>query len=230
MEGEDNEFTKLVNLCKDSGDRFGDVLLDYESLDKNILVCLLNLTMITTSNRKFKEIMTYQKLSEAITVFEEAFALLVLENNFKRWVYIGEKEVNKIMNDDSVHFAAGANEEQVGNESSSVSSSDLDSDDTMPDVLYQKKVKTGINGKETAGKWTNNGMERLNELLSAMTKKRNAIGRDKFEEKLQEIYVEHADNRMKEYNRKRQKEEMEQLNSKGSKKVCVKNVMNLVAL
>ena len=55
MEGEDNEFTKLVNLCKDSGDRFGDVLLDYESLDKNILVCLLNLTMITTSNRKFKE-------------------------------------------------------------------------------------------------------------------------------------------------------------------------------
>ena len=41
------------------------------------------------------EIMTYERFSDAVTIFEEAFAILVLENYFDWWVYLAEKKKRK---------------------------------------------------------------------------------------------------------------------------------------
>lgn len=56
--------------------------MNYEKLDKDVLFCYLNITMINIATMKFKEYIIYEKISEATTIFKEAFAILVLENNF----------------------------------------------------------------------------------------------------------------------------------------------------
>ena len=58
--------------------------MNYESVDKDVLFCYLNMEMKNISTVKFKELMMYEKCSEATTMFEEAFDILVLENNFNR--------------------------------------------------------------------------------------------------------------------------------------------------
>ena len=82
-------------MCKERGKNFGDALLEYDIVDHNILFCYLNIAMTSTATVKFKERMTYEKFSDAVTVFEEAFAVLALENNFDRWVYFAEKKLKE---------------------------------------------------------------------------------------------------------------------------------------
>ena len=82
-------------MCKSKGKEFGEALLDYSSIDQNVLFCYLNIAMTSTATVKFKERMAYEKFSDAVTIFEEAFAVLVLENNFDRWIYLAEKTVKK---------------------------------------------------------------------------------------------------------------------------------------
>ena len=74
-----NSFKKLIDICKNGGKQFGDVLCDYESIDLDVIVCYLNLAMTSCATVKFKDMMTYSKLSDIINMFEEAFAILVLE-------------------------------------------------------------------------------------------------------------------------------------------------------
>ena len=45
------------------------------------MVCYLNLAMTTCATVKFKDKMTYSKLSDIVNMFEDAFAILVLESN-----------------------------------------------------------------------------------------------------------------------------------------------------
>ena len=47
--------------------------------------------MASTATVKYKECIVYEKLSDAITIFEEAFVVLLLENSFEQWVYFAEK-------------------------------------------------------------------------------------------------------------------------------------------
>ena len=94
--------------------------------------------MTSTATVKFKERMAYEKFSDAVTIFEEAFAVLVLENNFDCWIYLAEKTLKK-------------HNETVDNDTES-------SDDDAPPVLYQQKIKTRKDKRETAGKWTEEGM------------------------------------------------------------------------
>ena len=207
-EGKDNDFTKLINLCKYKGRNFVNTLLKYERMDKNILFCYLNIAMTSTATVKFKERMTYEKLSDAATIFEEAFAALVFENNFDRWVYFAKQKLNRVNeketnNDDDSNQSVG---------SLTNSGSDESNDEPIPDVLYQQKIKKSKDKKrEAAGKWTPEGMERLNELITMVQEGRNEAARDEFEEGLQQQYVDYAEENLDVVKNKR-KRELEQRN------------------
>ena len=63
----------MVNYCKVDEPVFGNKLIQYEKLDHDIVFCFLNLSMTSTAMVMFKERMVYKKLSDVITLFEEAF-------------------------------------------------------------------------------------------------------------------------------------------------------------
>ena len=224
-EGKDNDFTKLINLCKYKGRNFVNTLLKYERMDNNILFCYLNIAMTSTATVKFKERMTYEKLSDAATIFEEAFAALVFENNFDRWVYFANQKLNRVneneTNDDDSSQSVGS----IIN-----SGSDESNDEPIPDVLYQQKIKKSKDKKrEAAGKWTPEGMERLNELITMVQEGRNEVARDEFEEGLQQQYVDYAEENL-DMNKNKRKRDLEQMNQRRRKTVVVQNILDLVAL
>ena len=232
IEGKDNSFTQLIDKCKEGGKVFGDYLLDYESTDDGVLFCYLNIAMTSTATVKFKERMAYEKFSEAITIFEEAFAILLLENNFARWVYFAEKK-RKEQNNSLEGDNNNDNEDNDSNEGQSSSSSTLDDSDktveNIPDVLYQQKIKKRKDKRETAGKWTPEGMKRLNSLITMVQDSRNSDMREEFEEDLQDIYIKHADSNMELMAKSKRKREIEEMNSR-KKGIVVKNILDLVAL
>ena len=41
----ENSFKNLIEICKDGGKGFRDALLDYESIDLDVMVCYLNVAM-----------------------------------------------------------------------------------------------------------------------------------------------------------------------------------------
>ena len=211
----------------DGGTVFGDVLLDYESMDTNVLMCYLNIAMTSTATVKFKERMVYEKFSDAVTVFEEAFAVLVLENNFQRWVYSAKKKIRDKKDVDS----EVSNGEESGNSSSGNNTDDSDKDvvEKIPDVLYQKKIKKRKDKRETAGKWTADGMKRLNSLITMVQDGRNNENREEFEDELQDKYIKLADKNIETASKNKRKREMEEMNQR-KKGVVIQNVLDLVTL
>ena len=85
----------MIRFCEEKGPKFATELVRYENVNVDILFCFLNISMTSTATVRFKERMTYDKFSDAVTVFDEAFALLIFENNFKRWSYMAERHVKK---------------------------------------------------------------------------------------------------------------------------------------
>ena len=174
---------------------------------------------------KFKERMTYEKLSDATTIFEEAFAALVMENNFDRWVYFAEQNLKKI-------DVTNANSDDGSQSVTSIANSESDdsNEEQLPRVLYQLNIKKSKdNRKEAVGKWTLEGFERLNELITTVQEGRNGATRDEFEDRLQQKYVDYAENNLGALHKKR-KREWEQQNERKKKAVVVQNVLDLVAL
>ena len=100
----------------------------------------------------------------------------------------------------------------------------------IPDVLYQIKVKQRKDKVDTAGRWTTEGMDRLNDLITKVQQGRNEPNRDKFEIDLQEKYIKYAEKNMDMQNRNKRKRELEEMVSQSNKVVVVKNVLNLVEL
>ena len=194
-------------------------------MDENILFCYLNIAMTSTAMVKFKERMTYEKLSDATTIFEEAFAALVMENNFDRWVYFAEQNLKKI-------GVTNANSDDGSQSVTSIANSESDDSnkEQLPRVLYQLNIKKSKdNRKEAVGKWTLEGFERLNELITTVQEGRNRGTRDEFEDRLQQKYVDYAENNLGALHKKR-KRELEQQNERKKKAVVVQNVLDLVAL
>ena len=107
---------------------------------------------------------SHSTLSSTVTIGEEAFAILVFENNFKRWIYQAE-------------------EQKGGEEQSQL---------VVPDVLYQQKVKKRKDNRDTAGRWTDEGMEHLNFFIKAVREYKSAESggstREVVEEELQQRY------------------------------------------
>ena len=89
----ESSFKKLIDVCKGGGTCFGDILLNYESIDLDVMVYYLNLAIISCATVEFKDMTTYTKLSGVVTMFEEAFAILVMESNLNRWIYFAKKEI-----------------------------------------------------------------------------------------------------------------------------------------
>jgi len=110
------------------------------------------------------------------------------------------------------------------------SGSDESNDEPIPDVLYHQKIKKFKDKKrEASGKWTAEGMERLNELITMVQEGRNEMERDEFEEGLQQQYVDYAEENL-DMNKNKRKRELEQRNQRRRKTVVVQNVLDLVAL
>ena len=75
-----NSFKKLVNIYKDDSKCFRDVLLNYKSINLDVMVCYLILFMTTCAIVKFKDMLTYWKLSDVVTIF----CYLVIESNLNQ--------------------------------------------------------------------------------------------------------------------------------------------------
>ena len=155
--------------------------MDYASIDREVLFCYLNIAMTSVATVKFKERMVYEKFSEATTIFEEAFGILVLENNFHCWVYLAKKNLNKQKEEiqEEEIDDEDSNGEQINRSISEDSSVSNDSNEMVPDVMYQKKIKQRKDKRKTAGKWTIEGMKRLNSLIEMVKQDRNSKNREK---------------------------------------------------
>jgi hypothetical protein len=208
-----NVFMKLISLCRNGVKQFGNKLLDYQGLDKDILICYLNMAMTSVSTVKFKERMMYDKLSEVTTVSEEAFALLVFENNFERWTFLANKELNMSMLNEE-----GGNgvEEEIDNEA------------TLPDTLYQRKVKTRKDNRETAGQWTNEGIARLNELSDKIKETKNSNCQEAIELDLTERYANSAHDSSEAYRKKKRR--MEEALEANKKRIMANNMLDVMTL
>ena len=94
--GKKSSFYKLIKFCKENGNEFGSKLLDYSSVkDLDIIYRYLNMSMPNICGYDFIHKMLTDTLSTVSTVGEEAFSLLVFENNFNRWVFLADKELDR---------------------------------------------------------------------------------------------------------------------------------------
>ena len=70
-----------------------EMLLDYTTVNKSIYKAYLDVAMPACSVTTFKDKMTNEKnkkFQDLVTMQEEAFALLVIENNIERWTHYAE--------------------------------------------------------------------------------------------------------------------------------------------
>ena len=135
--------------------------------DKEIFKCFLDFAMPAVNKSAYKKQMYFDTLSEVVSVGEETFAFLVVENNIERWVYMAETILS---NQHSNHLPPAG---------------------VIPKVRYQKEVKQRKDEVHTAGKWTNKGLQRFNEIASLVHNSRNM--RTDYENELKSKYEEDFD-------------------------------------
>ena len=119
----------------------------------------MNIALCGTSNIRFKEKMFYEKLSDAITISEEAFAVLAFKNSFKRWMFMVKSELNPSREGQENEIDNREDDNLDGNNTN-------DDGNKVPSVLYQTNVIRKKDKKKTVGKWTDKGYKRYNYLLS----------------------------------------------------------------
>ena len=123
---------------------------------------------MSVSNWKVLMIAEGSLFSDVVEYVEEAFALLVFENYFDRWHYLAESK-------------------RMSLEDNGTTCPPLQD---VPDVLYQKKVARRKDNVYTAGKWTDEGIERYNIILGEVEERRNCNDRKDFEKRLDEMFRE----------------------------------------
>ena len=193
-------FRDLVDYCENNSQSFGDVLLDIRRTSEKMYKIFLDLAMPAIALKTFKESMIVDKLSKNITESEEAFALLVFENNFERWKWQAEQE-------------------HIKSNGGSISNGEA------PDVLYQKKVKKRRDDRDTAGKWLSIGLERFNELAKGVRKARSE--RLEYEERLFALYCD-EDEQLELFSKRMKRKELdkERVDNK-QKKVMAVNMLDI---
>ena len=199
---------RLIELCAKNRPKFADTLLEYTNVHEKTLIRFLDMAMPSVSIYSFKSRILFNLLSSVVTESEEAFAYLVLENNFERWIYQAEQK-------------------QMSEDDSTVTMNTVEGQAEIPKALYQKEVKKRKDNIDTVGKWTDEGLERFNELLLLVREKRQSRGA--FEELLNRTYLtmEHGDD----YNSKLEKNRKEtDTTSRKKKRVKVMNVLNVAEL
>lgn len=90
---EDSNFRKLTELIDDEG-RIAESLLDYDNINKKVLKQFLDIAMPACAFNDFASEMAEGEkgFDELVTVAEEAFAILVFENDFARWSHVAERK------------------------------------------------------------------------------------------------------------------------------------------
>lgn len=157
-EGDESTTTRVYGFAE-AMLQDGDLLNSEENL--KVLKEFLDIAMPAISNTSFKENMAFMSLSEITSECEETFAFLILENNIARWEHLAKKEHEMPLL-----------EGQDGT--------------PTPDVLYQKNVKQRKDGKDTSGKWTDEGMERFNMIADLVIESR--ANRKEVEKKMTMLY------------------------------------------
>ena len=133
----------------------------------DVLMEYFDLSMTTLCLGGYRQSILFDMFSEVVKDAEEAFALLVLENNFDRWIYQAEVQRMKNQSRDNLETV-------------------LPPSMDVPDVLYQKKVKKRRDNIQTVGKWTAEGIERYDKILKDVMRRRE--DRKDFEGLLKEEY------------------------------------------
>ena len=205
---------KLINFCKEKGDKFGECLLQYNTLDIDIVMYFLDLAMPAISVRTYDIDKVFSLLSNTLTVAEEAFAVLQFENSMKRWIWQADKE--------AIHRG----NHQVNNsdrDSANSTANNLDDDD-VPAMMYQNNIKKRKDNFYTAGKWTEEGLERYNEFIGIVQRRR--LDAQVFEERLKAKMIEAISSES--MRKKRKKREMAVgKTAEPKRKVIVTNILNL---
>ena len=105
--GLESPFQELCDICI-TNDKFADDLLNHQTIRLDTFAEYLNLTAPTVASHKrnqFKYICCRMLLSDMLTVAEEAFALLIVENSFELWKWSadkgGRKELGQVNADSS---------------------------------------------------------------------------------------------------------------------------------
>ena len=164
--------------------------------------------MPAISVRTYDHFKYFNSLSKVLTVAEEAFTVLVFESNFNRWVWQAEKDVlrrQRLENGTSIQ----------------------DIDEDAPDLLYQKNVKKRKDNVLTAGKWTEEGLERYNDFITIIELRRQDA--DVFENDLKDLFVSDIPNdTYKKKENKRSNDESQNEHTK--KRVSVRNILNFMEL
>ena len=162
----------LLDLHANSLDgKFANDLLDHKNVDMKMLKQILDIAMPAICKNSFKISAAQEKLSDVLTLSEEAFAFLVLENCLQRWMFIAKQ--NQV---DNGHSLEGL---------------DKGKEDTykfgiLPPYRYQVNCKTKNSNKP--GRWTSKGHLRYNELLQLVQHQREARSKGTFEDDLMEMY------------------------------------------
>ena len=192
------------------GDKFGDSLLQYDTLDIDIVMYYLDLSMPAMSVRTYDMDKVFSLLSKTLTVAEEAFAMLQFENSMKRWIWLADKEAMKHQGN-----IEGINVDSIDN--------NLD-DGKIPDMMYQKNIKKRKDNIYTAGKWTEEGLERYNEFIGIVQKRR--LNAQVFEQRLKAKMIESISSES--LRKKRKKREVAVgKTAEPKRKVIVTNILNL---
>ena len=201
---------KLLNFCQIKGDKFGESLLQYDTLDIDIVMYFLDLSMPAMSVRTYDMDKVFSLLSKTLTVAEEAFAMLQFENSMKRWIWLADKEAMKHQGN-----IEGINVDSTVN--------NLD-DDKIPDMMYQKNIKKRKDNIYTAGKWTEEGLERYNEFIGIVQKRR--LNTQLFERTLKAKMIEAISSESMRKKRKKREIAIEKT-AEPKRKVIVTNILNL---
>ena len=154
-----------MQLCENhEKDDIGDIMLmeDENSRVAYARYLYLSLPRIVRM-KKWKQKSTALRISEFVTITEEAFGLLVLENSVKKWMMM-------------------ANGEHINNK--------------LDLLRYQKSKKEGTKNKGKkfqAGAWSDEGLERFNDLFQKIKTIREEEWRKELEETLKDTLQKNAD-------------------------------------
>lgn len=207
---------RLISFCKEKGPKFGEHLLQYDTVDIEIVMYFLDLAMPAISVRTYDIDKVFAPLSKTLTVAEEAFAVLQLENSLNRWIWLADKEA--ILRDNL--------QVNTTNNLDSQNSSDnnFDDDHLIPDVMYQNNCKRRKDNVYTAGKWTEEGLARYNEFIGIVQKRR--LNAQEFEERLKARMIEAISSESMRKKRKRRQRVVEKT-AEPTRKVIITNILNL---
>ena len=181
-----NGFWKLYTLHKSGeSNTFADRLGDFDNVDMDTLITFLNMSMPTISVSTYRDSITYAPFSNIVNKVEEAFALFVMENSFNNWFYKAELHQRKIH---KVEFKDG--------------DVDILEGTALPKVLYQEKRQMRKDSVYSAGKFTNEGLERFNTILMNVMQRCNNKSSN-FDDKLMLYYQDNITDEAKDQIKRR---------------------------